>query len=52
MIPYSDIREDRLLNMNHRCHEDFPDIATKREVEEVGLEGKKQYCSRRSLLSP
>lgn len=41
MTPCNDTHEDRLLNMNHRCSEEFPDIPTKREVEEVRGKGKK-----------
>lgn len=41
MTPCDDTQEDRLLNMNRRCSEEFPDSATKREVEEVRVKGKK-----------
>lgn len=42
MTPYNDTHEDRMLNMNHRCHKEFPDIVTKREMEEVRVKGEEQ----------
>lgn len=40
MISYNDTHEDRLLNRNHRRHEEFPNITT-RELVEVRVKGKK-----------
>lgn len=55
VIPYGDTHEDTLLNRNHRCHEEFPNITAKRELEEVRVKGKKLvlilHAARNNILN-
>lgn len=55
MIPCNGTHKDTLLNRNHRCHEEFPDITAKRELEEVRVKGKKSvsilHAARKNFLN-
>lgn len=55
MISYNDTHEDRLLNRNHRCHEEFPNITAQWELVEVRVKGKKSApilpAARKNILN-